>query len=233
MYTPYDFATLYTLTPPIRLRRRRKPRRRRGPVTSTLNTFDCYTAGGDVRWDVGARAHLASVDCSAGTPPPFTTQYTYALAREQLSMTDPGGTPTSSTYDLDGNVGTHTDENGDVTTYGHSPRDELVKEIRPFDTTVTPARMLTTVYQYDPVGNVKREISPRAYSRRPTRSRSPTTSRRTSTTSPTGWCARICRRAGRTPLRKTSTGKPHEEQHDALHRPATSPDRAVWRRTRR
>ena len=163
-YTPYDFATFYTYDAADQVTKTTQYLvDAAGQITSTLNTFDCYTAGGDVRWDVGARAHLSSVDCSAGTPPPFTTQYTYDLAREQLSMTDPGGTTTSSTYDPDGNVGTDTDENGDVTTYGYSPRDELVKEIRPFDTTVTPARMLTTVYQYDPVGNVKREISPRAY----------------------------------------------------------------------
>jgi RHS repeat-associated protein len=134
-----------------------------GNITETLNSFYCYTVGGDMRWYVSPRANLASIDCTAQTPPAFTTSHTYDLAHEERSTTDPAARTTSTTYDANGNVATETDENGNVSTKGYDQRDELTSVTTPFDTTVSPPRMLTTIYQYDPFGNVKREISPRAY----------------------------------------------------------------------
>jgi RHS repeat-associated protein len=162
--TPNDFATFYGYDAADQLTETTQTLvDAAGTVTNTLNTFYCYTAGGDLRWFISPRANLMSVDCAAATTPEFTTSHTYDLAHQELSSTDAAGRTTSSSYDANGNVETETNESGNVTTDAYNQRDDLVTVVRPFDTAATPARTLTTTYEYDGFGNVKREISPRGY----------------------------------------------------------------------
>src|SRR5207244_8559621 len=109
------------------------------------------------------KAGLASVDCSAATPPPFTTSYAYDVDHRRTATTDPLGKSLSLGYDSDGNVTTVTDEAGNTGTIAYDSRDMESKEIVPFDATTTPVRMLTTKYDYDSNGNVSRVVSPRGW----------------------------------------------------------------------
>jgi RHS repeat-associated protein len=133
-----------------------------GAVTRSYFSHYCYDTVGNLVRTTAPAANLATVDCSAA-PPAATTLMGYDAAHQQTSSTDPAGNPTSATYDADGNIVSSTDEAGAVTTSSYNQRDELVKEVEPFDRTRTPVRNLTTMYEYDPLGNIKRDISPRAY----------------------------------------------------------------------
>ena len=60
---------------------------------------------------------------------------------------------------------TATDEEGVKKTRSYNERGELVKVVQPFekDAQGVVTRSLTTKLEYDAVGNLKREISPRAW----------------------------------------------------------------------
>ncbi|HSH21659.1 MAG TPA: LamG-like jellyroll fold domain-containing protein, partial [Candidatus Caenarcaniphilales bacterium] len=134
-------------------------------IKRTRRTHYCYDLAGDVRSVTGPRANVDSITCGAdgaseGTP--FTKRMTYDAAHKPLSEEDALGHRRSRTYDANGNVETITDAQGSVTRREHDPRNLLVKIVEPFDGGTTP-RLLTTRMEYDPAGNLARQISPRAW----------------------------------------------------------------------
>lgn len=131
-------------------------------VTSTYLTHACYDTAGDLRSVTSPRANLTTVDC-ASTTTAFTARFDYDPAHRPTTETDPLGRKRSRTYDANGNVATTTDENGAVTTTTYDRRDLPATVVEPFDPSATPARTLTTKFDYDGVGNRTRLITPRAY----------------------------------------------------------------------
>ena len=119
------------------------------------------------------KANLAAPpDCNASPLPvvPHTTSYSYDAAQRQLTETTradvqgPAHTRTRS-YDANGNVTADVDEQGTREDREYNQRDELVKAIETFraDAQGNPTRRLTTKLEFDGVGNLTREITPRAW----------------------------------------------------------------------
>ncbi|HYZ75915.1 MAG TPA: RHS repeat-associated core domain-containing protein [Gaiellaceae bacterium] len=129
-----------------------------GAITATRNTHYCYDLAGDLVSRTDPKAGLDSITCP--TTAAFTTKYAYDAAHRVLSVTDPLLHKQSVTYDANDNVATATDESGSVETRSYDQRDLLVKVVDPF---VAGGKTLTTKLDYDPVGNLQREINPRAW----------------------------------------------------------------------
>ena len=135
-----------------------------GAITKTLTTHYCYDLAGDLRWVTAPKAALATVDCSAANPPAHTTRYEYDDAHRHTATEDALARRGTQTYDANGNVATASNENGDSTIYHYDERNLVTKVVQPFDPDRTPTpRVLTSKYEYDAVGNLKRLISPRAW----------------------------------------------------------------------
>ena len=130
----------------------------------------CYDLAGDLRWAIPPKSDLDNppADCS-GTPPAHTVKYAYDDAHRLLSQTDGEQNTQSVAYDANDQVVSATDENGTKQTRAYNQRGDLVKVVQPFDkdTNGNVARSLTSKLVYDAVGNVKREISPRAWDASP------------------------------------------------------------------
>jgi RHS repeat-associated protein len=129
-----------------------------GTVTDTRTSLLCYGAQGDLTSVTSPRAGLTSVDCSSPTTP-YTTRYTYDLAHRRLTTTDALAHQSGVTFDANGNVATLTDPTGALTTRNYDQRNLVTKIIEPFNGT----RTLTTKLEYDPVGSLKRVVSPRGW----------------------------------------------------------------------
>ncbi len=82
---------------------------------------------------------------NGGEPSKFTTTYTYDADNRPLTVTDPDGHVTKTTYDNVGNRTSVTNPNGDTTFYVYNAQNEL--------TSVTDPEGGTTSYAYDAVGN--------------------------------------------------------------------------------
>ncbi len=137
-------------------------------------THSCYDLAGDLRWLTAPNANEpAPPNCNAVPPPAttHTTKYTYDLAHRQLTETTQAAAgdllrTRRQYYDPNGNVVREDDEQQTATTYVFSERDELTKTEETFTKdpiTNDPVRKLTTVLNYDNVGNLVREVSPRAW----------------------------------------------------------------------
>lgn len=139
-----------------------------GNVTRTERTHTCYDLAGDVRSETSPIGDAAFPGCPSQTTPytalsgNYTTSYAYNSAHDPLSTTDALGHTQSSTYDANGNIDSTTDENGTTSSTVYDQAGQVVKEIQPFRAGST-AKSLVTQYEYDPAGNLKRLISPRAY----------------------------------------------------------------------
>jgi YD repeat-containing protein len=118
----------------------------------------CYDRAGDLISTTSPRAQLATVDC-ASTTTRFTTRYSYDAGHRLLATVDPQNRRVSRTYDRNGNVRTVTDARGNAKTIEYDERDLPVKIVDPLTTT----RAATTKLVYDKVGNLTRQISPRAW----------------------------------------------------------------------
>ncbi|MEJ7567739.1 MAG: DNRLRE domain-containing protein [Gaiellaceae bacterium] len=131
-----------------------------------LKTHLCYDLAGDLLWQISPKANLdnAPAACS-GTVPGFTTRISYDDAHRPLTQTDALDHVTAVSYDANGDAETVTDEDGTKTTREYNERGELVKIVEPFqkDAQGTVTRALTSRLEYDAAGNLKREISPRAW----------------------------------------------------------------------
>jgi RHS repeat-associated protein len=140
------------------------------PIGSQTRTvYYCYDLAGDLRSITGPRGAASFTSCPAVADPaayihttaPDTTKIAYDAAHRQIQVTDALGQTTSQTYDASDNVLATTDENGQTSTSTYGPRGEVTKEVEPFDSAT--GRTLTTIYDYDALGNLRRLISPRAY----------------------------------------------------------------------
>jgi RHS repeat-associated protein len=144
-----------------------------GSTAGARITHQCYDLAGDLRSATLPRGAATFTGCPAATTPyvvssnPFTWTYAYDAAHNLLSQSDPLHHTQSVTYDANGNVKTSTDENGTTTTYSYDQRDLLTQTTQPFDTGVSPARNVVAKYEYDGVGNLTRQISPRGYDASP------------------------------------------------------------------
>lgn len=136
-----------------------------GTVTATRTSHLCYDVVGDLVSVTAPRAAAATVDCSS--PPSFTTNYDYDAAHRLTEIVFPNtkddGSGARRTkafgHDANGNITSVTDENGDTTTRSYDARNMLDEIVEPF----TSTRSTTTKFVYDPVGNLKTLISPRAW----------------------------------------------------------------------
>jgi RHS repeat-associated protein len=132
-----------------------------------LRAHFCYDTAGDLRWVTQPKAGLtaAPTDCPTGTPSSHTARLVYDDAHRPVSQTDPLGRSRSLAYDLNSDVVSETDEDETKVTRTYNQRGELVKVVEPFEKDGSGAvtRSLTTKLEYDAAGNLKREISPRAF----------------------------------------------------------------------
>ncbi len=127
----------------------------------TLREQYCYDVAGDLRSITRPKAGNADVTCTPYADRSFTTKLDYDDAHRVVKQTDPEGRVRSQTYDANGNVENVTDEQrlAEPERRSYNQRDELVRITEPF----TDTRKLFTEYEYDPVGNLKREISQRSF----------------------------------------------------------------------
>jgi RHS repeat-associated protein len=139
-----------------------------GAITKTQRARACYDLAGDLRSMTAPNGDAAFPGCPAASTPytalsgNYTTSYAYDATHRLLSTTDPLGRRQSITYDANGNPDTSTDPNGTVSTSSYDQKGQVVQEAQPLRAG-TNAKSLVTKYQYDAVGNVAKEISPRAY----------------------------------------------------------------------
>jgi RHS repeat-associated protein len=94
---------------------------------------------------------------------PRATRRTYYPDHSLESVTDPLGNPTKYDYYDDNTLLKVTDPENRVTQFEYDGRDLRTKVIESFDGT----RKLTTVSEYDPVGNLSQVVSPRAWDTNP------------------------------------------------------------------
>ena len=161
--SPYDFATFneYDLMDRIAIETRYEINES-GQITTTLRTYSCFNDVGNLVSVTEPQANIDPASFSCSMPNlPYTTRYTYDAAQQRRSETDPLGHSESMTYDANGNEETATDASGNTTTSEYDQNDQLTKTVEPFK--ANGERNLTTKLEYDAVGNVKREISPRAW----------------------------------------------------------------------
>jgi RHS repeat-associated protein len=145
-------------------------------VEATRKTYSCYQTGsGDLLWVTAPNTNWnggdEGPDCNLPDPiPSHTTRFTYDDGHRQLAETTQAGAgeplrTSSQEYDPNGNVITETDEDGTPTQNVYSERDEILQSHETFQKGVQniPTRIVTTAYVYDDVGNLIREVSPRAW----------------------------------------------------------------------
>jgi RHS repeat-associated protein len=137
-------------------------------VANTRRTTSyCYDLAGDLRSVTQPRGAASFSSCPALDPPasytytsaPYTTKYEYDDAHRLTKITDALGNTTESGYDANDQVTSEKDENGFTTATTYNDRGEADTVAEPFDS----GRTLTTKYEYDAEGNLKRLISPRAF----------------------------------------------------------------------
>ncbi len=132
----------------------------------TRVTKSCYDLAGDLRSTTAPKGSSGLSSCPDPAADPYvyttasyTTKLEYDAAHRLVKTTDPAGETTETGYDENGQVTSETDELGKVTTTTYSDRGERLSLVQPYDT----GRTVTTRWEYDALGNVKRLISPRAY----------------------------------------------------------------------
>ena len=133
-----------------------------GAITQSQHTHACYDAlSGDLVQVTSARANLATISCATPVEANSTT-YAYDDAHRRLSVTDPLNHRKRTAYDANSNVVTAIDAANSPTTIVYDERNMATKIVQPF-LTGTGGRAITTVMEYDAVGNRTRVISPRAF----------------------------------------------------------------------
>ena len=129
--------------------------------TTPLHTHSCYDLAGDLRSVTAPKANLESVDCAPGASTPgFTRTFGYDKAHRLISSALPGKPARTQGFDANGNVEKRIDELGHETRIKYNERDLPERIDAPFNGT----RRLFTEYEYDEVGNLLREFSPRSFS---------------------------------------------------------------------
>ena len=132
----------------------------------TRVTKHCYDQAGDLRSTTAPKGSGGLSSCPNPAAVPYvytsathTTKFEYDDAHRQTKVTDPAGKTTQTGYDENGAVTSQTDQLGKVITSSYNDRGDRVSQVVPFDT----GRDLTSKWEYDNLGNLKRLISPRAY----------------------------------------------------------------------
>jgi RHS repeat-associated protein len=139
-----------------------------GAVVNTQRTRACYDLAGDTRSVTAPKGDPAFPGCPAAATPytplsgNFTTRYDYNAAHKLLATTDPLGRRQSLTYDANSDPDSFTDEANTTVTRSYDQKGQLVSETHPFRGGGSP-KTLVVKYRYDPVGNVSKLITPRAY----------------------------------------------------------------------
>lgn len=147
-----------------------------GATTGSRVSNYCYDLAGDLRSVTAPLGSTTFTSCPAATAPytplsvPYTSTLSYDAAHHELSGTDALSRTRSQTYDADGKVVSTTDAMGNKATIAYDQLDRPIIESHPFDSSATPIRNVVAELQYDPAGNVVKEISPRAYDASPDKS---------------------------------------------------------------
>jgi RHS repeat-associated protein len=120
-----------------------------GNVTSTTDPLanaarSCYDPAGRLTRSISAAGVDAGETCSA-TSPSHSTLYTHNAFGDVLTVTDPLGGVTTTTYDANRNVTSVQNPNGNTTSYAYDAADRLVETTNPDDTTAS--------FGYDANGN--------------------------------------------------------------------------------
>ncbi len=157
-----DFAAFYAYDALDRVvRQTRHLTDAAGAITSSLRTHACYDVGGDLVQLTSPRANLATVNCAAPVEANSTT-FEYDDAHRPTAQVDPLAHRSQTAYDRNGNAISTTDAAGSATTVTYDQRNLPTRIVQPFSTG-TGGRPITTLIEYDPVGNRSRLISPRAF----------------------------------------------------------------------
>ena len=138
-------------------------------TAKTRTSVFCYDAAGDLRSLTGPKG-ASGLTCPSATVWPYTptgqaytTRFGYDPAHRRTSVSDPLGRTTQTEYDANGWVSRVVDPLGQETSFEYSQRGEQAKVVQPFEV----GRTLISISEYDALGNVRREISPRAYDTSP------------------------------------------------------------------
>lgn len=136
-----------------------------GTTLETFNTHQCFDLAGDLVAVIPPTANQTSPTCAS--LPNTTTKFEYDWAHRRTVVEDAEANRTTVEYDANGNAKKRTDAEGAVTTTEFDQRDLPIKVQEEFDKGVTPARLVTTVVDYDELGNPEKVISPRAWDAAP------------------------------------------------------------------
>jgi YD repeat-containing protein len=159
-----DFAITFGYDDLDRVIRQSRDNKKQDQSIETLNALFCYDLAGDLVRAIAPQAGLSSPVCAPTDPPLFTTVTDYDDAHRLESVTDPEGHTKSFVYDANDNVKEiHNPIPGGTETREYDQRNLLVKVIEPFE----GARKLTTKLEYDNVGNLLRQVSPRSWDASP------------------------------------------------------------------
>ncbi|MEU8286703.1 DNRLRE domain-containing protein [Micromonospora sp. NPDC048905] len=126
-------------------------------VTDALNgrlSID-YDLAGNVRQQIDQRKNATS------DPNDWTAQFTYDLNRRVKTTIDPKGNSTGVEYDRDGNPTVAIDQDGNRSLMNYDERSALIEQKVPYQSSGGTITYRTTKYEYDGVGNLSRQISPR------------------------------------------------------------------------
>jgi RHS repeat-associated protein len=132
-----------------------------GAVKGTLRTHACFDVAGDLRAVVPPKAAVTSVDCSNLSTLPRATRFEYDDAHRLMAETDALNHRQETRYDANGDVEATVDEQNQATSINRDQLGRVTQVTEPFD--AATGRKLTTKLEYDDVGNLVREISPRAW----------------------------------------------------------------------
>jgi RHS repeat-associated protein len=133
---------------------------------ATRVTKHCYDDAGDLRSLTGPKGSAGLTSCPNPAAMPYaytsathTTKFEYDAAHRQVKQTDALGRTNQVAYDANSQVISQTDATGKVATSEYDSRGLKTKTVEPFDA----GRSLTSISEYDALGNLKRFISPRAF----------------------------------------------------------------------
>ena len=135
-----------------------------GTIATEHHTHACYDVAGDLVSVTAPRYGQATINC-ADSNLTFTTRFEYDDAHRRTAVTDPEGRRTQTFYDANGNVVAARDALGRETTVVFDQRNLPTRVQEPFDRANAAATedVVTTVFEYDNVGNRTRLVTPRAY----------------------------------------------------------------------
>ena len=136
-------------------------------ATNSRITSYCYDLAGDVRSITAPKGYSSFTNCPTPADPASytytTATYTqtseYDAAHRKIKQIAPDASTTLTSYNADSQTTSTTDQNGKVSYTYYDQRGLPNKTVTPYDT----GRTITSLTEYDALGNVSRQIAPRAY----------------------------------------------------------------------